>query len=297
MVGASDSREWWRPKPLWSSSTGESTNKIMKSDRCGIACCRPICLEPLRDIRAFIAAACFISCLQASFSGYTSSQITTIEKRFAIGSIIIGLINSFFEVGYISCVMIVSYAGSKGRVPLWISSGLMAMSVGAFLYSTPHFVLPPPSSASEKNIDHLCPENFSENANSCIEDGVQGYDFLPCFLFAQFLIGAGSTPILTLAPPFVDDHVPPNKAPAMIASLYAAAALGPVFGYALGAMMIQYPADRITRKDITPDDPNWIGAWWAGYICLGEHFSSQHCQMHSKIFEFHLILLQHQHVT
>nr|VZI03840.1 unnamed protein product [Spirometra erinaceieuropaei] len=64
------------------------------------------------------------------------------------------------------------------------------------------------------------------------------------------------------------------KAPAMIASLYAAAALGPVFGYALGALMIQYPADhisshRITPKDLTPDDPNWIGAWWAGYIFLG----------------------------
>lgn len=153
----------------------------------------------------------------------------------------------------------------------------MAMSVGAFLYSTPHFVLPPPSSQFQKNIEPLCTGESSVNetvADGCIQDGVQGYDFLPFFLFAQFLIGAGSTPILTLAPPFVDDHVPAMKAPAMIASLYAAAALGPVFGYALGALMIQYPADiisshRVTPKDTTPDDPNWIGAWWAGYIFLG----------------------------
>lgn len=222
---------------------------------------------------------CFVSCLQASYSGYTSSQITTLEKRFAIGSIVIGAINSFFEVGYISCVMIVSYLGAKGRVPLWIACGLFAMSCGAFLFSTPQFLFHYDSSLSSGGNEHLCSLDSSLNQtfskkSSCNTKFDGSYHFLPILLLAQFLIGAGSSPILTLAPPFVDDHVPPSKAPAMIASLYAAAALGPVFGYALGALMLQHPMDKWSKTKVigstlTPASENWIGLWWAGYIILG----------------------------
>lgn len=59
------------------------------------------------------------------------------------------------------------------------------------------------------------------------------------------------------------------------ASIYAAAALGPVFGYALGAFMLQHPMDmwstnKILHPDLNPTSADWIGAWWAGYIILGE---------------------------
>ncbi|KAM7537652.1 hypothetical protein Aperf_G00000072922 [Anoplocephala perfoliata] len=266
-----------RSTPPWQGKESDS-NKDPKVERCGIGFWHPSCLEPFRDIRAFIAAMCFVSCLQASYSGYTSSQITTLEKRFAISSIVIGAVNSFFEVGYISCVMIVSYLGAKGRVPLWIGCGLFAMSCGAFLFSTPHFLFPYDSSLSSSSREYLCSadsenQNFSVNSHCTTRDH-GSYHFLPILLFAQFLIGAGSSPILTLAPPFVDDHVSSSKAPAMIASLYAAAALGPVFGYALGALMLQYPVDKWSKEKIisshlTPASEDWIGLWWAGYIVLG----------------------------
>ncbi|VDD83589.1 unnamed protein product [Mesocestoides corti] len=273
-----DDSDSLKPKSHCPNDVMES-NKDPKVDYCGIGLWRPSCLEPLRDIRAFIAAMCFVSCLQASYSGYTSSQITTLEKRFAVGSIVIGSINSFFEVGYISCVMIVSYLGSMGRVPLWISCGLFAMSCGAFLFSVPQFLFPYNTSFSSGKSEHLCPKNIENNLSvaeetPCRSQAGGAYQFLPILLCAQFLIGAGSSPILTLAPPFVDDHVPPSKAPGMIASLYAAAALGPVFGYALGAFMLQHPMDKWSKTKIlsaalTPASEDWIGLWWAGYIVLG----------------------------
>lgn len=205
-----------RSTPPWQSKETDSS-KDPKVEHCGIGLWRPACLEPLRDIRAFIAAMCFVSCLQASYSGYTSSQITTMEKRFAIGSTVLGITNSFFEVGYISCVMIVSYLGAKGRVPLWIACGLFAMSCGAFLFSTPQFLFPYDPTLFKSPRDHLCnADNGSRNTSDCDTKEFGSYHFLPLLLFAQFLIGAGSSPILTLAPPFVDDHVPASKAPAMI---------------------------------------------------------------------------------
>lgn len=216
---AVDDNSFKMSTPPWQGTETDSS-KDPKVERCGIGFWHPSCLEPLRDIRAFIAAMCFVSCLQASYSGYTSSQITTLEKRFAIGSIVIGAVNSFFEVGYISCVMIVSYLGAKGRVPLWIACGLFAMSCGAFLFSTPQFLFPYDSSFSSSSREYLCsadPENQNFSTKSYCKINDHGsYHFFPILLFAQFLIGAGSSPILTLAPPFVDDHVSPSKAPAMI---------------------------------------------------------------------------------
>ncbi|GAA48072.1 solute carrier organic anion transporter family member 3A1 [Clonorchis sinensis] len=44
--------------------------------------------------------------------------------------------------------------------------------------------------------------------------------------------------------------------------------MGPVLGFALGATVLQYPAELFTRPFMKPDDPEWIGAWWLGFIIL-----------------------------
>lgn len=196
--------------------------------QCGLLAWRPQCLEGAGNIKAFLAAACFISCLQAAYSGYSASQVTTLEKRFAVGSSVMGVVNSFFEIGYIFSVVFVSYAGGRGHVPRWISCGLFVMSVGAFLWSLPHFLFSGTTSITTlTTTEPLCTLAFEEQ--NCTEvgctvtsppikadEGISGYAFLPIFFAAQFLIGGGSSPILTLAPPFIDDHVHPTKAPPMI---------------------------------------------------------------------------------
>lgn len=47
-------------------------------------------------------------------------------------------------------------------------------------------------------------------------------------------------------------------------------ALGPVVGYALGALLLQFYVDVFSYKvDISPAHPRWIGAWWGGFIICG----------------------------
>ncbi|TNN06415.1 Solute carrier organic anion transporter family member 5A1 isoform 3 [Schistosoma japonicum] len=282
--GETCDEEYRIPENLKRQGISKTTSEIVDySLYCGIYKWRPSCLRSSGNIIAFLAAACFISCLQASFSGYTSSQVTTLEKRFAIGSSVIGVINSCFEVGYICSVIYVSYVGSHGRVPLWISVGLFAMSGGAFLWSLPHFIFFDRSRTSYVSLNEqlcilsnntsTCTEGCDDSLPpSCSESSAIGYAFLPVFIVAQLLIGAGSSPILTLTPPFIDDHVPSSKAPPMIASQYAAAAMGPVIGFALGAFLLRYPADILSMNKpftMSPGDPEWIGAWWGGFILLG----------------------------
>ena len=55
--------------------------------------------------------------------------------------------------------------------------------------------------------------------------------------------------------------------------MFATGALGPVLGFALGALILQYYVDTFSYdvKDLhlTTIDPQWVGAWWAGFIICG----------------------------
>ena len=54
------------------------------------------------------------------------------------------------------------------------------------------------------------------------------------------------------------------------AFIYASGVLGPVLGYGLGALLLQYYVDVFSFDvDIIPSDPRWIGAWWGGFIICG----------------------------
>lgn len=50
-------------------------------------------------------------------------------------------------------------------------------------------------------------------------------------------------------------------------------AFGPLVGYLAGAGFLQVYVDSFRQhiKDfnITPSDPNWIGAWYVGFILFG----------------------------
>lgn len=60
---------------------------------------------------------------QALASGYISSVITTIEKRYEIPSSISGIIASMYELGNLGTVIFVSYLGSRRHIPVWIGMG------------------------------------------------------------------------------------------------------------------------------------------------------------------------------
>ena len=55
--------------------------------------------------------------------GYVNSVITTIEKRFEIGSLWSGLIAASVEIGCLVAVVFVSYLGGCRHIPDWIGCG------------------------------------------------------------------------------------------------------------------------------------------------------------------------------
>lgn len=72
----------------------------------------------------------------------TFSVITTIEKRFDIGSFYSGMVAASVEMGGAASVIFVSYFGSSRHIPGWIGLGAALTGFGALVFTLPHVMAP-----------------------------------------------------------------------------------------------------------------------------------------------------------
>ncbi|XP_054909363.1 solute carrier organic anion transporter family member 3A1 [Poeciliopsis prolifica] len=230
------------------------------------------------NIKIFLISECALMLAQGTVGAYLVSVLTTLERRFNLQSADVGVIASSFEIGNLALILFVSYFGAKAHRPRLIGCGGIVMALGALLSALPEFL------TKQYEIEKIHRTNLGRDVCSNTSSG-ESQDEILCankantnmmyllLIGAQVLLGIGATPVQPLGVSYIDDHVKKKDSSLYIGILFSTLVFGPACGFILGSICTKFYVDFIfidtSLLTITPDDPQWIGAWWGGFLLCG----------------------------
>uniref|UniRef100_A0A3B3BHM2 Solute carrier organic anion transporter family member n=1 Tax=Oryzias melastigma TaxID=30732 RepID=A0A3B3BHM2_ORYME len=231
------------------------------------------------NIKIFLISECALMLAQGTVGAYLVSVLTTLERRFNLQSADVGVIASSFEIGNLALILFVSYFGARAHRPRLIGCGGIVMAFGAFLSALPEFLISQYEIGKDGRTDvgrEICSNSTSIEAQQedilCTKKANTNMMYL-LLIGAQVLLGIGATPVQPLGVSYIDDHVKKKDSSLYIGILFSTLVFGPACGFILGSVCTKFYVDAIfidvDKLDITPEDPRWIGAWWAGFLLCG----------------------------
>ncbi|XP_040498138.1 solute carrier organic anion transporter family member 1C1 isoform X2 [Ursus maritimus] len=242
------------------------------------------------ELKVFLGALSFVYFAKALAEGYLKSTITQIERRFDIPSSLVGVIDGSFEIGNLLVITFVSYFGAKLHRPKIIGTGCLIMGVGTLLIAMPQFFmqqyryekyspfsnstlsLSPCSLESDNQLPRSVIEKSQSKRNDECEMDASSSMWVYVFL-GNLLRGIGETPIQPLGIAYLDDFASEDNSAFYIGCVQTVAIIGPIFGFLLGSLCAKLYVDigfvNLDHVTITPKDPQWVGAWWLGYLIAG----------------------------
>jgi len=212
-------------------------------------------------------------------SGMTSINLPALEKRFQLSSKDLGLIAASNDISAILLVSFVSFYGEFGNKIKWLGYGMLITAMGCFVFFLPHILISryqpvfANSTISSRRVEECIISHGNSTSKTCISEYESSNRFyLFIFCAAQLLMGAGTTPLYSLAPAYIDENVHPKASPIYLGIFFAAAIAGPGLGFVTGGPILNEIYIHINQPEganLTARSPQWIGAWWLGYIVAG----------------------------
>ncbi|XP_071502429.1 solute carrier organic anion transporter family member 4C1-like [Diadema antillarum] len=239
--------------------------------RCGWCGWRPQWLQNFNSapwLLVTLTAAVGIEAMLVT--GFVTSTLTSIERRFQLRSRDLGIIISSFDVTSIILVLFVTFVGGRGNKPRWLGTGCIIIGAGALIYALPHF-----TTGNYRYVTSLvsatCGASGAANCSELLKEeetpsSLSKYMYM--FMAGQTLMAIGSLPLNTLGVSMLDESVSLEQTGLYIGIFFAVASLGPAAGYMLMGVFLNTFTDFAApfSKDISPADPGWVGAWWIGFV-------------------------------
>ncbi|KAL8564551.1 hypothetical protein ACOMHN_003309 [Nucella lapillus] len=269
------------PGPVPSSQESpEKKDQDSWDQRYGCGSFKPKWLRPLGNIKVFVFLAVLL-CLVEGFAvnGIANAALLHLEKQFGLRSTQSSLISSSQDIGALIVVLFIGYGGARYCKPHWVAVGSILMALGSFLFLVPHMATssshegsgPPPPSVCTKSEDNSTgPPEVGGPADPSSSSGAMAR-YLGVFMVANMIHGIGFCPMFTLGTVYIDENAEHSVAAVYVGMTYAGAALGVALGFFVGGQISQnYYVDFDTidqsKLNFGPRDPQWIGAWWVGFI-------------------------------
>eukprot|EP00794_Sanderia_malayensis_P000567 gene567-1225_t len=240
-----------------------------ESLRCGWRSWRPECLQKFINPKWFILFISMFSLVQGLVvMGLVLVSIPDIEKEFGFTSTHSGLILAFNDIAGIILLPIISFFGTTGKKPKWIGYGALITGLGALLFALPKAIKGKYEIPGLTIHKTTCAPNGGLPAQCDQKSSTSGYLVILCL--AQFVMGAGTTPLYTLGPTYLDENVNPKVSPIYLGVWLSTTFLGPGLGYIVGGTFLKmFTNGKLPDgMKLSAKDPRWVGAWWLGFFVL-----------------------------
>ncbi|XP_046573015.1 solute carrier organic anion transporter family member 2B1-like [Haliotis rubra] len=236
------------------------------------------CRWCFNNILWFTAVYSMSALLLGSVKPYTTSQITALEKQFGLSSTRSGLLLSCNEIGCLSASFFFSHFGGRGCIPRILSGAMVLYGIASLMCGLLHFMDPvsfpslDASNYSSSQGARLCQDSVQEHErcpatkDQATDNGRWMYNVQAVLMV---LLGVGKSPQFSLGLPYVENNSSDKQQSSLLTGIIMAIAfLGPAVALGLGGWLSDVPID-LSESQLHSHHPQWIGAWWIGYLILG----------------------------
>uniref|UniRef100_UPI00398EF65F solute carrier organic anion transporter family member 4C1-like isoform X3 n=1 Tax=Pristiophorus japonicus TaxID=55135 RepID=UPI00398EF65F len=236
---------------------------------CGWGLFTPNFIQCCNNPKGYLAFYSLLGITQGALvNGLVNINISTIEKRYNLSSVIAGVISTGYDMSFCALSLFVSYYGQKGHKPRWLAFSAFMLGLGSLVFCLPHFTGGLYNYGAEISETCTLPNSNSSTPECNPSTMLTSSNFIFVFLLGQLLHGVGGTPLYTLGMVYIDDSVSTVKSSLYIGIGNGMSVLGPAVGYILGGQLLDIYIDvnEVSTIPLLQKDPRWLGAWWIGFI-------------------------------
>lgn len=256
---------------------------------CGIFGYRPPWLQRFAKAYYFLLFYTLFGICQGALKAYLNGCISTLEKKFGLTGKTFGVILIADNISALFASLLIGYYATKISRPKIIAFGVWVSVLGCFCSVLPYLIYGPgfinqggpmPGAKSD-GVSHSSRAQleFCTAAEQDLNEGTSNVtDETPaptaivavCLLFlANFLNGIGGTAFYISGATYTDDNVKKKNSPVYFSLIMSLRLVGPMLGYVSASVCLSIYESPFEKPGINRKHPNWIGAWWLGFVIWG----------------------------